>query len=167
MDGDRIIAVAVNPQNEPYVTGRTNSNDFPLSSNPFQQFNKGNSDVFVTKFNAQASAILYSTFVGGANIDLVRAAAVDANGMMYITGGTDSSDYPIRNAIQNSDGVGCAGSLWTFAISAPGSSRTPSRWIGANARSGSVSRAPSFRSPAITAPSPAPPPRRTSAPPYR
>jgi hypothetical protein len=58
-------------------------------------------DVFVTKFNPAGSALVYSTYLGGGSADDAYAIAVDAAGNAYITGRTNSSDFPLTNAIQS------------------------------------------------------------------
>src|SRR5439155_12142857 len=69
-----------------YVTGDTESTDFPTTSNAYQPtFNTlGGIDAFVTKLNASGSALVYSTYLGGA--DYGRGIAVDSSGNAYVTG---------------------------------------------------------------------------------
>ncbi len=52
------------------------------------------SNVFVTKWSADGSRVLYSTYLGGSARDQANAIAVDANGSAYVTGVTSSSDFP-------------------------------------------------------------------------
>ena len=76
-----------------YVTGETSSTDFPTAA-PINTANAGLVDVFVTKLNSTASAYVYSTYLGGAGTDAAYALAVDGAGNVYVTGQTDSSDFP-------------------------------------------------------------------------
>ena len=57
---------------------------------------------FVSKINANGSAFVYSTFLGGTWQDTGQSIAVDASGNAYVAGGTSSSDFPVVNAIQSS-----------------------------------------------------------------
>ena len=57
------------------------------------------SDAFVTKLSP-AGALLYSTYLGGDGTDEARGIALDKSGNIYITGRTDSPDFPIASAIQ-------------------------------------------------------------------
>jgi uncharacterized repeat protein (TIGR01451 family) len=57
-------------------------------------------DAFVTKFNAAGSALVYSTFLGGANLDVGSGVAVDALGNTYVTGETASSNFPTASPYQ-------------------------------------------------------------------
>jgi hypothetical protein len=98
-DTDYALGAAVDQTGAAYVTGYTDSTDFP-TANPLQRQNAGFADVFVTKLTPQGSAIVYSTYLGGASNDIGQSIALDAGGSAYIAGWTDSSDYPVANAIQ-------------------------------------------------------------------
>jgi beta-propeller repeat-containing protein len=80
-----------------YITGDTSSANFPLA-NPLQTSFGGGSDVvtdaFVAKLNPTATAVSFSTYLGGASNDFGRGIAVDATGNAYITGATGSNDFP-------------------------------------------------------------------------
>ena len=79
-----------------YITGFTNSTNFP-TMNPIQANNGGgfNVDVFVTKLNSQGSALVYSTYLGGAGAESGRGIAIDSANNVYIAGTSDSGDFPI------------------------------------------------------------------------
>ena len=94
---DTGFGIAVDATGNAYVTGVTLSTNFP-TANPIQTANDlstGASDAFVTKLNSQGSALVYSTFLGGANHDVARGIAVDAMGNAYVTGFTGSLDFPL------------------------------------------------------------------------
>jgi hypothetical protein len=81
-----------------YVTGGTGSTDFP-TLNPYQGQLKGGGDAFVTRFNASGDDITYSSYLGGNGEDQATGIAVEA-GYAYITGSTESTDFPIKNPYQ-------------------------------------------------------------------
>jgi hypothetical protein len=86
------------------VAGHTRSVDFPVEK-AFQAGNAGAAgtfrrEAFVTQLNAQADAILYSTYVGGAGDDVAYDLAIDSQDNVYLTGVTGSDDFPVRNAWQ-------------------------------------------------------------------
>lgn len=92
-DADKGQAVAVDGSRAAYITGWTESSDFPTSPGAFDT-TINNKDAFVTKLNAAGSALVYSTFLGGLSSDFGRGIAVDGAGSAYVTGKTDSTDFP-------------------------------------------------------------------------
>ena len=87
--------IAVDASGNAYVTGVTTATDFP-TLNPIQTSNGSSTgDVFVTKLNGQGSALVYSTYLGGAGNDTGRGIAVDATGNAYVTGTAGSIDFPL------------------------------------------------------------------------
>jgi hypothetical protein len=92
---DRGEGIAVDGEGRAYVTGYTESADFPTTPGAFDTtHNGGVRDAFVTKFNARGSAIAYSTLLGGTNDDRGHGIAVDGMGNAYVTGGTGSLEFP-------------------------------------------------------------------------
>ena len=96
---DRALAVAVDASGNAYVTGFTNSTNFPLS-NALQTSKQGTaSDAFVTAYTSTGSYI-YSTYLGGSGADEGFGIAVDNSGNAYLTGDTRSTNFPTVNAFQ-------------------------------------------------------------------
>jgi hypothetical protein len=91
--------IAVDSFGTAYVTGYTQSTDFP-TVNAIQPTNHGSGDAFVTKINADGSALVYSTYLGGSGNDSGQSIAVDSSGSAYVIGITSSTDFPTVNAIQ-------------------------------------------------------------------
>jgi hypothetical protein len=85
--------IAVDGNGRAYVTGGTDSTDFPTTPGAFDRTFNGAEDAFVTKLNGSGSALAYSTFLAGTGSDGGRGIAVRA-GRAYVTGATDSPDYP-------------------------------------------------------------------------
>ncbi|MEZ5046193.1 MAG: T9SS type A sorting domain-containing protein [Chitinophagaceae bacterium] len=77
---------------EPIIVGHTSDMNFPTTTGP--SFQAGGFDIFVTKYNASGTAIVYSTFLGGTALDQGFAIDVDASGNSYILGKTTSNDFP-------------------------------------------------------------------------
>jgi uncharacterized protein (TIGR03437 family) len=90
-----------------HVTGITGSPDFPLVNAVQPEFGSEDLlgfDAFAAKVNAEGSALVYSTFLGGSGIDFGFCIAVDVAGNAYVTGETESSDFPTVDAIQAAPG---------------------------------------------------------------
>jgi uncharacterized repeat protein (TIGR01451 family) len=97
--GDQAYAIAVDAEGQPHIAGVTSSDDFPLTS-PIQPKRAGKTEAFVAGLRADGSALLYSTFLGGTGDDAATAIALDANGLIYVGGHTDSADFPLKSPVQ-------------------------------------------------------------------
>jgi len=140
-------SIAVDSTGGVYITGFTSSTDFPTMT-PIQGTNAGNSqatdasnrDVFVTKLNAAGNALVYSTYLGGNAGDDGIGIAVDGVGNAYITGETQSTNFPTVNAVQ---GVyrGFSGSYEAFMakLNTTGNNLSYSSYLGGNSDSAGLS----------------------------
>jgi hypothetical protein len=86
--------ITVDTYGNAYVTGITASIDFPTTSDAFQPSLKGSFDAFILKLNPTGSALVYSTYFGGSDVDEGVKIATDTSGNAYITGVTQSTDFP-------------------------------------------------------------------------
>jgi hypothetical protein len=97
-------SIAVDSNGNAYMTGSTESTDFP-TRNPYREtYNGGSIITFVTKLSRQGDELLYSTYLGGKDHDIGHGIAVDGNGNAYVTGQTGSSDFPVINSFQETRG---------------------------------------------------------------
>jgi len=99
-------AITVDTLGNVFVTGMAQSG-FPVDDNPLQGTNAGGYDVFVAKLKADGSELLYATYIGGSTLggglggdDIGLGIAVDPEGNAYITGRTQSDDFPLEKALQ-------------------------------------------------------------------
>lgn len=101
--------IAVDARDEVYVVGRTGDKDFPLSASPLQAYSGGLQDAFLIQLSATLGVLRYGTYLGGAGgWDNARSVAVDDNGVVYVTGETDSPTFPVRDPFSNGPGALCA-----------------------------------------------------------
>jgi hypothetical protein len=91
---DRGNGIAVDAKGSAYVTGSTASTDFPTTRRALAKRYNGGQDGFVTKLNGKGSDLVYSTYLGGTALDFGRAIALDRRGSVYVTGRTESADFP-------------------------------------------------------------------------
>ena len=92
MDGGH--SITVDSSGNAYVTGETESSNFPTISGSYDTSHNGGADVFVVKLNASGNGLMYATFIGGGGQDRGNGIAVDSGGNAYVTGSTTSSNFP-------------------------------------------------------------------------
>lgn len=83
-----------------YLTGSTTSSDFPLGGTPALASNSGGTDAFILKFNPAldgTNALVFSSYLGGTDLDIGYAIDVDQQGAIYVTGTTKSMDFPLTS----------------------------------------------------------------------
>jgi len=117
--GDTSGGIAVDSQGNAYVTGNTYSTDFPTTTNAVQPANGGNSDAFVVKLNPTGSALLYSSYLGGCCSEYGFGIAVDSAQNVYVTGETDSPNFPTMNPFQPALGATWATNAFVTKTSVP------------------------------------------------
>lgn len=117
--------------------GNTESTDFPTSAGAFQTSHgstNGTEDGFVTKLNADGSSILYSTYLGGNSNENCRAIAVNSQGEAYITGATNSVNFPSTPGAYRTMTGGYSGNADIFLtkLNASGTALVFSTYLGAS-----------------------------------
>jgi hypothetical protein len=136
---DYAYGVAVDASGSTYVTGATDSLDFPSTAGAFSRTFAGTTgvppggDAFVLKLDP-AGALVYSTYIGGSNQDLAMAIAVDSSGNAYITGGTRSTNFPTTaGSLQPNNGnapFSSNGDMFVTKLNAAGSGLVYSTYVG-------------------------------------
>ena len=92
---DLAFGIAVDASGEATVTGWTQSPNFPVASASQSSLRGGaGQDAFVTKLSSAGDALIFSTYLGGSGTDSGYAVAVSPLGNVYVTGDTQSSDFP-------------------------------------------------------------------------
>jgi hypothetical protein len=124
---DTALAIAVDSTGAAYVTGSTFSPDFPVTG-ALQGASAGAPDVFVTKINPTGTALVYSTYLGGTNLDQANAIAVDSAGNVYVTGFTSSADFPTASPINAASAGG--NDIFLTKIDPTGAALVYSTYIG-------------------------------------
>ena len=122
--------IAVDADGNAYLTGWTNSINFPTTQQAFQPAFSGGYDVFVTKLDPAGSALVYSTYVGGTRFDEANGIAVDAGGNAYVTGLTDSTDLPTTPGVFQPTLSGSSEDAFVTKLDPTGSALVYSTYLG-------------------------------------
>jgi uncharacterized protein (TIGR03437 family) len=92
---DVLESVALDAAGNIYAAGYTHSTTFPTTASAYLSTPPNNENWgFVAKLNPQASALMYSTYIGGNTYDYIYSLGVDAQGNAVIEGTTASSNFP-------------------------------------------------------------------------
>ncbi|MCS7188461.1 MAG: SBBP repeat-containing protein [Bacteroidia bacterium] len=94
-DQEIAAGIAVDASGSAYITGTTNSQQFPVSKGVVQPTFRGKLDAFVLKLNNIGSTLLFSTYLGGEESDFGRDIKVDKKGYVYVVGSTKSDRFPV------------------------------------------------------------------------
>jgi hypothetical protein len=102
-DYDWSSGIVVDEEGNAYIVGTTESSDFPTTAGAFDRsFGAGPfaEDAFVVKLNPTGSELVYATYLGGSSPEEGHGIAVDGDGNAYVTGPTQSEDFPTENPFQ-------------------------------------------------------------------
>jgi hypothetical protein len=128
------VSIATDDAGSAYIAGRTSSQDFPTLGAIQSTYGGGISDTFVAKLTPNGNSLVYSTYLGGSGSeDLLGSSgiAVDKFGIAYVTGDTQSTDFPVLNALRSSkSGSESTSDGFAAKINANGSGFVYSTYIG-------------------------------------
>ena len=125
---DVATGIAVDGSGSVYVTGYTDSANFPLATPNSLPPNKN--DVFVAKLDASGLNLVYADYIGGNSNDFGLGLVLDSSNNVYITGSTTSNNFPTLHAFQAQQPGPYSGFL--TKVSADGSSLLYSTYLGGN-----------------------------------
>jgi len=128
---DHLTDVAVGPDGCAYVTGYTDSADFPTTLGVYDsELDVGSIDIFVVKMGLNGDALVYSTFIGAESHDYAQAIAVDSAGHAYVTGYTMSYGFPTTQDAFDRTYNGDSYDSFVFKLSESGDSLAYSSMLG-------------------------------------
>ncbi len=130
--GNRDVAqaIALDSSGNIYVAGSTASGDFPTVRGSYQTENAGgDSDIFVTKLSPDGRTAFYSTYIGSHGTDIANGIAVDSTGQAFITGSTDSDQFPVTDNAQQINRAGNS-DVVLFELNQPGTAAIYSTFLG-------------------------------------
>ena len=128
-DTDQGVGIAVDGEGAAYVTGITNSPNFPVKPDALQARKDSDTDAFVTKVNPAGSELVYSTFLGGGGADSGTGIVVDRAGSVTVVGVTGSTNFPTAKPFQGVKGGG-ATDAFVSTLAPAGASLVSSSYMG-------------------------------------
>ncbi len=128
---ESVQSIAVDSAGCVYVIGNTSSSDYPTVVGSYTTSNAGSTDAFITKMSADGKSLVYSTYLGGSGYDTGNGIAVDSAGNAYVTGYTDSTNFPTTASVYKSTNSGLSDS-YIAKINPLGNALVYSTYIGGN-----------------------------------
>lgn len=129
---ERSYGIDIDPSGNAYVTGTTTSTDFPTASPLQAELASDGFDAFVTKIDPTGTTLVYSTYIGGSDMEEASDIAADASGNAYITGTTLSVDFPTASPYQGAFTLGGYHEAFVTKINASGTAFVYSTFLGGN-----------------------------------
>lgn len=125
-------AVHVDELDNIYVAATTASTNFPVTAGCVQPLSGGAQDACVFKFNPSLTTLLFSTYLGGSANDAGYNLAIDSQNNIYVTGGTESTNFPVTPGVLHTSYQGNIDGFVTH-LSSSGNVLLQSTYIGTNA----------------------------------
>jgi hypothetical protein len=132
---DWAYGIAVDSSGNAYVSGGTSSTNFPVSDGAYQTtYGGGDDDAFVTKLNPTGTKLVYSTYLGGSDLDYAGSIAIDSSANAYVTGQTYSSNFPTTPEAFQAKQPECSGCSGGFVskLNPTGTALVYSTYLGGN-----------------------------------
>jgi hypothetical protein len=123
-------SIALDTAGNIVISGYTDSSNFPVTPNAFDTTLSGMGDAFISKISADGSSLIFSTLLGGSSEDESRGLTLDSAGNIYITGRTQSSNFPISPGAIDSTLTDFLFDVFVSKLSADGSSLLYSTYLG-------------------------------------
>ncbi|MGA1793446.1 MAG: putative Ig domain-containing protein [Thermoplasmatota archaeon] len=123
---ETVRSMDIRPNGEIWVSGTTQSGDFPVSSDAYDGGHNGGSDVYFLKMKSDGSDIVYSTYIGDTGTDVLYDCLVDESGAIFLAGYTSSLNFPTTLGPSNQGGE----DIFVMKMKSDGSGFHYSRLIG-------------------------------------
>jgi hypothetical protein len=128
---DDVYGIHVDTNGYVFAVGWTRSSNFPTTPGTYDRTHNGDMDIFITKIEPDGSSLVYSTFFGGSRVDQCRGGMdFDAEGNIYLSGYTDSLNFPTTDGAIQQTFKGGYGDAFVAKFSTDGSSLLFSSYLG-------------------------------------
>ncbi|PID81386.1 hypothetical protein CSB20_03180 [bacterium DOLZORAL124_64_63] len=131
---DYCNAIILDENDNPIISGRSHGESYPTTPGAYDQTQAGNGDATLTKLSNDGSSLIFSTLLGGSEVDSVFDLAATANGDIVCAGYTASSDFPTTAGCFQNYFAGPPYDFTVAIISADGSSLLASTYVGGTDR---------------------------------
>jgi len=108
--------IALDDEENVYVSGYTRSNDFPVTQGSYNGAPKGKADVFIIKFDKDLKTVLAATRIGGDEDELAHSIIYDKKGYIYVAGKTSSKNFPVTSSAYSRKYNGGTGDAYIFKM---------------------------------------------------
>ncbi len=125
---DQSNSIVVDASGAAYVVGQTASANFPVKGALQPAYGGGGTDAFVTKVDPNGAGFVYSTYLGGSALEQGCGIAVDDAGNAYLSGWTRSTNFPVVNALQQTNAGG--GDIFVSKLNPNGTELLYSTYLG-------------------------------------
>ena len=127
---DKVLGIAVTSGGDAILVGNTFSTNFPTTAGAFQtRYGGGAYDAFITEFNADGGSLVFSTYLGGNNDDESWGVSLDSSDNVYVSGHTDSLDFPTTSNAYHTAFFGTGYDCFLTKLNPTGSSLLYSTYI--------------------------------------
>ena len=126
---EEVMGVALNASGDIVVTGNTASDDFPTTPGAYDTSFNDSSDAYVACLSADGDSLIWSTFLGGTEIDWTYGVVVDGSGLITVAGLTFSSDFPTTQSAYDTSHNGYS-DAFVARLNADGSQLVYSTFLG-------------------------------------
>ena len=135
--GDQSWAIAVDPAGDAYITGNTDSANYPTTAGAYQLANNsagGGNNAFITELNPAGNGLVYSTYLGGGANDYGQDIALDPGNCAYVMGYTTSANFPTTSGAYQSVNNSAGGpNVFLTEVNSAGASLYYSSYLGGSA----------------------------------
>ncbi len=113
-----------------FIAGSTGSDDLPTTESAFDRSHNGDADGFIARLNSDGNELMFSTFLGGSNYEIIISSVSDGSGGVVVSGTTSSDDFPTTEDAFDVSFNGVTHDVYFARLNGDGSRLTYSTYIG-------------------------------------